>query len=213
MQKKLVGWNREHGWRIVEAMTQAAWSMSATQEPVGSGRVPCPDAAIAAGAAGDPEAFGSLYRRHFAAVAGYLLRRTGDAALAEDLAADTFLAAWKALPGYRDSGVPFRSWLLRIATNRANAVARRERLRRRVLGVVARERAGARDGGDTDVLYEAMSRLRAEHQTVISLVHLEGLSVAQAGELLGIAEGTVKSRLHRARGALRRELTRTGGGR
>lgn len=82
------------------------------------------------------------------------------------------------------------------------------------MGSLARRSAGevsrASDDG-TDALYEAMARLRAEYQAVISLVHLEGMSVEQAGQVLGVAEGTVKSRLHRARQALRQELTRTGG--
>ena len=106
-------------------MTQAVWTIQTAPE---TDRAPCPDAALAERAAGDPELFGTLYRRHFGTVAGYLFRRTGDATLAEDLAADTFLAAWEALPRYRDAGVPFRAWLLRIATNRANLVARRSRL-------------------------------------------------------------------------------------
>ena len=192
--------------------------MATTPPAAEATRTPCPDAAMASRAAGDPEAFGVLYRRHFEAVAGYVFRRTGDAALAEDLAADTFLAAWKALPEFRNSGVPFRAWLLRIATNRANAVARHERVRRRAFGLLARrateaERVGVArvetDAGTED-LYEAMGRLRAEHQAVISLVHLEGLSIDHAGEVLGLAAGTVKSRLHRARRALRQELSRSG---
>lgn len=199
-------------------MTQAFCSILSPAEPrdgaqgeAQSGR-PCPDAAIAARAAGDPELFGTLYRRHFGAVAGYLYRRTGDAALAEDLAADTFLDAWRALPSYRDTGVPFRAWLLRIATNRANRVARRDRVRRRVFALLARPAPTAPAGDDgTAELYEAMARLRPEHQAVLSLVHLEGMGVEQTGQVLGVATGTVKSRLHRARHALRHELTRTGG--
>jgi RNA polymerase sigma-70 factor, ECF subfamily len=193
-------------------MTQAAWSIPTGPEPRCG---PCPDATLAERAAGDPDLFGTLYRRHFEAVAGYLLRRTGDQALAEDLAADTFLAAWRALPGYRETGVPFRAWLLRIATNRANAVARRERLRRRVLALLARSmptgHTGQAQSDDTGELYAAMARIRAEHQAVISLVHLEGLSVEEAAGVLGVAPGTVKSRLHRGRQALRCELTKTGG--
>jgi RNA polymerase sigma-70 factor (ECF subfamily) len=196
-------------------MTRAACTIAAKPEP-GEGQLPpCPDAAIAARAAKDPELFGTLYRRHFGPIAGYLFRRTGDAAVAEDLAADTFLAAWKALPTYHNSGVPFRAWLLRIATNRANAVARRERLRRRILGDLARpanhgHASHAMTTDDMDQLYAAMANLRAEHQAVISLVHLEGLSVEETARILGLAEGTIKSRLHRAREALRRELARTG---
>ncbi len=194
-------------------MTQAACTIPARPEANDVGRTPCPDAALAARAAGDPDLFAALYRRHFEAVAGYLFRRTGNTALAEDLAADTFLAAWNALTTYQNSGIPFRAWLLRIATNRANAVARRERVRRRVLSLLARPAPsdGKPPTDDTDHLYAAMRRLRAEFQSVISLVHLEGLSVEQAAGVLGIAEGTVKSRLHRAREALRRELIRTGG--
>jgi RNA polymerase sigma-70 factor (ECF subfamily) len=191
-------------------MTQAVWTIQAASEPGSGGLAPCPDSALAARAVGDPEQFGVLYRRHFGVVAGYLYRRTGDAALAEDLAADTFLAAWEALPRYRDSGAPFRAWLLRIATNRANLAARRERLRRRMVGYLVRASAPERDA-DTGELYEAMGRLRADHQTVIALVHLEGLSVEQTAQVLGVAVGTVKSRLHRARESLRSELARTGG--
>jgi len=190
-------------------MTQAVWTIQSSPGPEAN-RAPCPDAASAERAAGDPELFGVLYRRHFGVVAGYLYRRTGDPALAEDLAADTFLAAWEALPRYRDAGVPFRAWLLRIATNRANLAARRERVRRRVLGRLVPVSPAAR-ATDMGELYDALGRLRAEHQTVISLVHLEGLSIEQTAQVLGVAEGTVKSRLHRARQALRGELMRTGG--
>ncbi|MBK7406278.1 MAG: RNA polymerase sigma factor [Phycisphaerales bacterium] len=192
-------------------MTQAACSIPTTPDPGGQPLAPCPDAALAARAAGDPELFATLYRRHFEPVAGYLLRRTGNQALAEDLAADTFLAAWKALPTYQDSGIPFRAWLLRIATNRANAVARRERVRRRVLAFLAPPDHHNPPADDTEHLYTALARLSAEHQTVISLVHLEGLSLEQTARTLGLAEGTVKSRLHRAREALKHELARTGG--
>ena len=192
-------------------MTQAACSIPTTPDPGGQPLTPCPDAALAARAAGDPELFATLYRRHFEPVAGYLLRRTGNQALAEDLAADTFLAAWKALPTYQNSGIPFRAWLLRIATNRANAVARRERVRRRVLAFLARSSPDRPPADDTEHLYTALARLRAEHQTVIALVHLEGLSVEQTARTLGLAEGTIKSRLHRAREALKHELAQTGG--
>jgi RNA polymerase sigma-70 factor (ECF subfamily) len=106
--------------------------------------------------------------------------------------------------------VPFRAWLLRIATNRANLAARRERVRRRVLGRLVPVSPAAR-ATDMGELHDALGRLRAEHQAVISLVHLEGLSIEQTAQVLGVAEGTVKSRLHRARQALRGELMRTGG--
>ncbi len=159
----------------------------------------------------DPAAFGRLYRQHYRSVAGYLYRRTGDAALAEDLAAETFIAAWKALPRFRHTGVGVRSWLLRIATNQANAATRRERPRR-----AAEREASVADSVEApqadewNDLHTALNRLTPDHRDVITLVHLESLSVAQAAEVLGVATGTVKSRLSRARDALRVELERTG---
>jgi RNA polymerase sigma-70 factor (ECF subfamily) len=158
----------------------------------------------------DREAFAAQYRLHFPAVAGYLYRRTGDQSLAEDLAADTFLAAWKALPRYRTTQVPFQAWLFRIATNKANAVARRERTRRRILALLAPRTGHPTRSAQTDLLVQALARLSPAHQTVIGLVYLEEFSVEQAARVLDIPEGTVKSRLLRARDALKRELARTG---
>lgn len=158
----------------------------------------------------DPDAFAAQYRLHFPAIVGYLYRRTGDQSLAEDLAAETFLAAWKALPRYRATRIPFEAWLFRIATNKANAAARRERTRRRIFTLLA-PRAPQPDRRDaTDHLHPALARLSPDHQAVIALVYLEGFSVAHAARVLDIPEGTVKSRLLRARDALKRELGRTG---
>ncbi|MEQ8850235.1 MAG: RNA polymerase sigma factor [Phycisphaerales bacterium] len=159
----------------------------------------------------DPAAFGQLYRAHYPLIAGYLYRRTGDQALAEDLAAETFIAAWRALPRFRHRGVGIRAWLLRIATNQANAAARRARPR------VAAERGASvpestrpAPPNEWDDLHAALDTLSTDHRDVVALVHFESLSVAQAAEVLGVATGTVKSRLARARDALRVELERTG---
>lgn len=193
-------------------MTQAALTIPRPIDADGAPPRSDAEAALIERAARDPEAFGVLYRRHFGAVAGLLYRRTGDAALAEDLAADTFLAAWKVMDRYRATGVPFRAWLLRIATNRANAHARRERVRRRVLGLLGASRPVSGDDA-RDAVHRALACLGGEHQGVVSLVYLEGLSVEQAARVLALPEGTVKSRLHRARAALRRELERHRGDR
>ena len=157
-----------------------------------------------------PEAFEAIYRQHFTAIAGHLYRRTGNQDLAEDLAADTFLAAWKALPRYQSTGVPLRSWLLRIATNKANALARREQIRRRVFGRIPIPQLTNKADNISDWLYPALARLRPQHQSIISLVHLEGLSIEQTARILDLPQGTVKSRLHRARAILKHELTRHG---
>lgn len=185
-------------------MTQAAWN---TTQPTGPAKGhPLSRHRTDA----TPEAFGAIYREHFAAIAGHLYRRTGNQDLAEDLAADTFLAAWKALPRYQSTGVPLRSWLLRIATNKANAAARREKIRRRILGRLPTYQLTDNADDLTGHLYPALARLSSQHQSVVSLVHLEGLSIEQTARVLDLPEGTVKSRLHRARAILKHELARHG---
>ena len=77
----------------------------------------------------DPKAFGALYERYRPTLVNYVYRRTGDVHATEDLVADTFLIVMRSLRGYRYRGVPFRFWLLRIATNVVNRWARRQRRR------------------------------------------------------------------------------------
>ena len=162
-------------------------------------------------AKGDPEAFGVLYRRHYRPVVGYLYRRVGDEHTAEDLAAEVFLSAMRALPRYRVTGVPFRAWLLRIATNAANRWAKRERSRSvRHARVVKRdaEPAGAPHDPAHSGALDALLALSVRHQEVLTLHHVEGLSVDEVSAVLGCRPGTVKSRLSRGREELKYELIR-----
>ena len=75
----------------------------------------------------DGEAFAALYRAHRQAIARYIYRRVGDVHATEDLVADVFMIALQSLPRFRSRGVPIRAWFYRIATNRVNRWARRER--------------------------------------------------------------------------------------
>ncbi len=163
-------------------------------------------------AARDPAAFGRLYREHYPRVAGYLYRRVGNQDVAEDLAGETFLAARKAIGRYRPTGAPIGAWFLRIATNKANERDRRSRRR----GVAtARVTHGPGDNAEArervETLYRALRTLNADQQSVLALVYFESMSVARAATVLGVREGTVKSRLARARDALRVEVERLGG--
>ena len=158
----------------------------------------------------DHAAFGHLYRSHYPAIVGCLYRRTGDAHTAEDLAADAFLAAFKALPRYRITEVPLRIWLLRIATNAANRWSRdRQKLKLTRIAMVplAAGPAGERQAAMEEA-QAALLALAPDHQAVISLHYLESLPVEDVGAVLGCPAGTVKSRLARARDAMRAELER-----
>ncbi|MFG0252892.1 MAG: RNA polymerase sigma factor [Phycisphaerales bacterium JB038] len=157
----------------------------------------------------DRSAFGELYRRHVSAIGRYIYRRTGDRHATDDLVSEVFLAAFTSIGRYRDRGKPVRHWLLRIATNAVNRWARR---RRRLLArepLLADPIAADNDepAEETrDLVQQALLCLSERHQAVLSLHYLEGLPVRDVAGILGVREGTIKSRLSRAREALREEL-------
>ena len=172
---------------------------------------PDPDVRLALLARDDPSAFSPIYRRHYTTIVGYLYRRLGDSHVAEDLAADTFIAALNGLHRYRPTGAPFRAWLLRIATNLANNHVRTTARRRCGLRSIERwQRDHADDLAEHEVARSALLDLSPNHQAVLSLHHVEGLSVEETAAVLGCRPGTVKSRLSRARDALRQALKERG---
>lgn len=169
-----------------------------------------PHEATVARARSDPEAFAAIYRAYYPAVVGYLYRRLGDVHTAEDVAAETFIRALRGIGRYEPRGLPLKAWLLRIATNEAHRRARRDRrLKERTPATFTPAGAECRAGPDElRTVLAAFAALPARWQDVLALHHLEGLSMDQAALVLGCRPGTVKSRLARAREALRRELER-----
>lgn len=159
----------------------------------------------------DRAAFAPIYRAHYAAIVGYLFRRTGDTHAAEDLAAETFLAAIRTVHRFRPGRASVRAWLYRIATNEANRWARKRRRGSAwSLRGAAAVPVGAPDdpppGDDWSAAHTALVRIHPRYQAVLVLHYVEGLSVEQVGAVLGCRAGTVKSRLSRGREALRNEL-------
>lgn len=155
------------------------------------------------------EAFGRLYRTHYRAITGYIFRRVGDSSLADDLVADVFLAALQAWPRYRDRGVPVEAWLFRIATNRVNRWARRER--KRVLAQLDSEPADREAASNPvtrarDHARAALLMLPPKYQAVLALHYLEGMPIERVAQAIGCRVGTVKSRLARGRERLRERL-------
>ena len=164
----------------------------------------------------DPGTFEAFYRAHVEAVQRFVARRVGDPDLAADLTADVFLAAIDAAAGYRpERGTP-SAWLLGVARNvvaNDHRRAGRERAAharvegRRLLAPDDIERMQERIDAAAQArkLFGAVSRLPDGERAVLELVALDELSVAEAAAVLGVRPVTARVRLHRARGALRRQ--------
>ena len=160
---------------------------------------------------GDTDAFGRLYRLHVGRVYALCLRIEGDAARADELTQDVFVRAWERLPGFRGESA-FGTWLHRLAVNvvLADRRAAWRRDRRVTLDEepVTLASASAMDPGLTLDLEAAIAGLPPGARTVFVLHDMEGYQHAEIATMTGIAAGTSKAQLFRARRLLRVALGR-----
>ena len=167
-------------------------------------------------ATGDTAAFSVLvtrYRARVTALARRMLAASG-ADEAEDVAQETFVAAFAGRSGFR-RGEPFRPWLYRIAVNRCLDRLRAQTRRPASLDIRAVPEPAAADTDPLDALLtdegqrrlsEAVSELPPRMRAVFVLRHLEDLSYTEIASATGLPLGTVKTHLSRARAALRAAL-------
>lgn len=162
-------------------------------------------------AAGDLEAFETLFRQFQGEVYGWLLRIVRDAAAAEELTLDTFWRIYRSRARF-DPARSFGAWARRIATNAARdhlKSARREAAR--IAGGWQREPAARREDSDLrEPIERAFRQLPAKLQVVATLALIEGRPYPEIAEALGISVGAVKSREFRAVRLLRKKLERMG---
>lgn len=154
---------------------------------------------ISAAKAGDLGAFERIVRRYQTDVLRLAMHITHDVGAAEDATQEAFVRAFRFLPGYRGDS-RFSTWLFSIARNCAL-----DELRRTTRGGLPRDdfdtNVAARDS-DAQVgieIREAMGALPLELREAVVLIDMFGLSYREAAEVVRIAEGTLKSRVHRAR--------------
>jgi RNA polymerase sigma factor (sigma-70 family) len=163
---------------------------------------------------GDRVAFEKLYHRHRDRIYALMWRLcSGDAALAEDMLQESFVRAWQKLDSFRGDS-KFGTWLHRLSANVALS-DRRSRMRRvsreaELDLATERKATGARDvyAGQRMDLEQAVARLPERARTVLVLYDIEGYSHAEIGEIAGMAVGSSKAQLHRARKLVREELNR-----
>ena len=172
----------------------------------------------------DERAFRELVETHRDRVFNITYRMLGDRAEAEDVAQEVFISVFKTIDTFREEA-KFSTWLYRVTVNhcknRIKYLARRHDRDRDELDETSHETNGAAgvprhvqpdralEGAQLEVLLqEAIANLDDDHRIVVVLRDIEDLSIEEICEITGLPDGTVKSRLHRARLALRKRLQR-----
>ena len=171
------------------------------------------EAELVVAAQADPTRFTDLYRTHVRAIHALAWSRLGDRAAAEDITAETFRRALRALPRFEPRGVPFRAWLARICINQINDELGR---RKRAARLVASASAGPADLGVDDManadtrafVHGLVDRLSADHRTVIALRFGEDRSIADVATQLGRSTDAIKQLQRRALDELRTLLAK-----
>jgi RNA polymerase sigma-70 factor, ECF subfamily len=157
-----------------------------------------------------------LYDEHAAALWRHARRLTGDDARAQDVVQETLLRAWQHPEVVDDNERSARAWLFTVARNIVIDESRSARFRRELS---TPDDVGAFEGACPDevdaaldrlLIGDALARLTPEHREVVRRAYFLGCSTAQIATDLGIADGTVKSRLHYALRALRLALSEMG---
>lgn len=175
------------------------------------------DADLIRGSVDEPQLFEPVFERHYDPVRRYVQRRVGEA-VGEELAARTFLVAFERRSTFRADAESARGWLLGIATNLIRHHIRDEQTHLRILSALPpdrRERAPDDEGrlealGVWPTIADVLRTLPAGDRDAFLLAALEELPYAEIAVALAIPVGTVRSRIHRVRNALRERLREVG---
>lgn len=161
---------------------------------------------------GDPERYRDLIERYERKVYAIAWARLGDADLAEEAAQETFIKAYRKLTWLKD-GAKFGAWVTAIARHLSINLGLRRRhelIKRERWAVLQQDSCVATDGDEPAMagatLQQALARLPAAHRECLVLFYLEGKGITEAAKTLGVTPSAFKTRLHRARQVLRREL-------
>lgn len=150
----------------------------------------------------DPAAFGVLYEKFFGQIFMFLLRRVESKEIADDLCSQVFLKALNYLPKYQHKGLPFSSWLFRIARNELYTAYHKNK----VVPVLSIDRSGigamlgdmnAEEKVDYSDLYQVLQSLSQDEMELIELRFFEGRAFKEIGELLDITENNAKVKTYR----------------
>ena len=169
----------------------------------------------------NPALFSELFKLYYKPIFGYILRRTGDVDDTADIAAETFLKAFRHINNFSYTGISVKVWLYRIATNEVNLYSRQKKRSNSIFERIDFEDKGLFDNWLHDDKIELETELRKhdeflmiikqlktlplKYQEVISLRYFEGKDNKEIVDILGINEGTLKSLLSRGLEKLRKK--------
>lgn len=169
----------------------------------------------------NPEVFGLLYDKYYQPVFRYILRRTANIELTKDLTSETFFKALKNLARFRWKNIPFSAWLYRIATNEVNGFYRKQKKFTKI-GLSNLSEISDINNLEQEIraveeeierkkefikVHQKISKLKPFYQTVITLRFFEKKKISEISQILGKAEGTIKSQIHRALKELKKMMT------
>jgi len=174
------------------------------------------ETALVIAAQADPGRFAALYSQHVGLIHSLAWNRLGDRATAEDVTAETFRRALRALPRYEPRGVPFRAWLCRICTNLVNDELNRRKRAARFDAPVSDELQPQEmpdhvaEAETRAMVHALIDRLPSAQRNVIVMRFAEDMSIADVAERLGRSPDAVKQLQRRALAGLR-QLAEQGG--
>jgi len=172
----------------------------------------------------DPESFGILYERNYDQIFAYVLRRTADVLIAQDITSETFLKALKGLNSFKWQNVPFSAWLYRIALNEISMWLRKGSYKSSSLDGLKEK--GYEPFSEQDLeeelinsqqqverneqylaVHKKLEIIPEKYREVISLRFFADKQVNEIAQILSKPEGTVKSLLHRGLEKLKKEMS------
>ncbi len=161
---------------------------------------------------GEAEAFRELVNLWQTRLSRFAYRLTGNQEASADITQDCWMAAVRGIRKLNDPAL-FRAWLFRVAANKCADWIRREQKSRKTFEELSAEQEAqpldltapnnSNEEDDVTQLRRALRKLPREQRTILNMRYLEGIKTEQIATLLGIPQGTVKSRLYHARNALR----------